>query len=401
MVAQTKSLVSVIIVYYNDEKYIGESISSVLEQSWADLELILINHASEDGSRSIAHGFKDQRIVHLDMEQNIGASGGLLLKKGLALAHGDYIRLFGADDVMEKNCIEQLMLSLRDQRGDIIFSDMSYIDGEGTVQPGLWSTTRKNFSFENSSYDLLDLYIDGVSTLPFPSVLLRKSVFDDLHIDDSLVYMLDMSLWVQALLRNYKFCYLQASTVRYRIHDGQTSSMKKFNEISRSCMFEALTFFESFLCNPPRWFISYIITKVNIVVSLDKTENSQAVNCFFVSLYGMMCGSQAIKYAAYVHLKKIIDDSATLDEINAIYPFSIKDFREIYRSNGESLRKSDVKKKNNKCFWGSKIKDRLSFFVNRPAKTLKLHEILCLFILRPSLLIYKKKKQLSNKQLNA
>lgn len=401
MVTQTKNLVSVIIVYYNDEKFIRESISSVLEQTWGEIELILINHASEDRSRIIAHSFKDERIVHLDMEQNIGASGGLLLRKGLALAHGDYIRLFGADDVMEKNCIEQLMVSLNAQGGDIIFSDMSYIDGAGTALTGLWSTTRKSFSFNNSSFDLLDLYINGVSTLPFPSVLLRKSVFGGIVIDDTLIYMLDMSLWVQAILHGYKFCYLRNSTVRYRIHDGQTSSLTKFNEISCSCMFEALTFFESFLYYSPKWFINYIINRVNVAVPPKRVESSQAVNCFFVSLYGMMCGSQAIKYAAYMHLKKIIDNSETWKEINSICPFSIKDFREIYRSNGESLRKSDTKKKDNKFSLCGKIKARLFAFVNRPAKSLKLHEILCLFFLRPSLLIYKKKKQLSNKQLNS
>lgn len=69
-------LVSVFLPYYNDEKFLEYSIKSVLEQSYENFELILLNHASTDSSYNIAHSFQDFRIKHVDMSINLGAGGG-------------------------------------------------------------------------------------------------------------------------------------------------------------------------------------------------------------------------------------------------------------------------------------------------------------------------------------
>ena len=66
-------LVTVCIGYYNDEKYLGQCIDSILCQSFSNFELILFNHASTDGSYKIAHSYNDSRIVHIDAPKNLGA----------------------------------------------------------------------------------------------------------------------------------------------------------------------------------------------------------------------------------------------------------------------------------------------------------------------------------------
>ena len=93
---QKEPLVSVFIPYYNDDKFLRESIEAVLNQSYKNLELILVNHASTDSSRDIAHSYDDDRIVHIDMPINYGAGSGKLLKEFLKVAKGKYSKLLCA-----------------------------------------------------------------------------------------------------------------------------------------------------------------------------------------------------------------------------------------------------------------------------------------------------------------
>ena len=71
--------VSVLIPYYNDREFLRQSIESVLNQTYKDFELILVNHATTDDCREIAHSYNDDRIIHLDMDKNYGAGTGLII----------------------------------------------------------------------------------------------------------------------------------------------------------------------------------------------------------------------------------------------------------------------------------------------------------------------------------
>ena len=83
--------ISVLIPYYNDEDFLRESIQSVLDQTYTDFELVLINHACTDSSRKIARSFEDGRIVHIDLPVNAGA--GVILDAFLKKARGTYVAI--------------------------------------------------------------------------------------------------------------------------------------------------------------------------------------------------------------------------------------------------------------------------------------------------------------------
>ncbi|MDQ3846299.1 MAG: glycosyltransferase family 2 protein, partial [Bacteroidota bacterium] len=87
---------SVIMPAYNAEKYISEAITSVLEQSFAAFELIIINDGSTDKTKQIIKSFNDERIVLINQEnQGLAAT----LNKGLAQAKAEYVVRFDADDI--------------------------------------------------------------------------------------------------------------------------------------------------------------------------------------------------------------------------------------------------------------------------------------------------------------
>ena len=142
--------VSVLIPYYNDREFLPQAIESVLNQSFEDFELILVNHATTDDCREIAHSYKDPRIVHYDMEKNYGAGTGLVLERVLKFAKGEYIKLFCADDILYKDGL-QILVDYMDSHPekDFAFGNVEYIDQNNKDMKKDFLSDRRNFSVQN------------------------------------------------------------------------------------------------------------------------------------------------------------------------------------------------------------------------------------------------------------
>lgn len=117
-------MVSIITPFYNAEKYIAESISSVLNQTIKNWELLLINDGSTDRSKEIALSFKDERIRYFEQSNN-GVSNARNF--GLSKMKGDYFCFLDADDVLTPNSLED-RLEIFDK-----YSDVNFVDGEVIV----------------------------------------------------------------------------------------------------------------------------------------------------------------------------------------------------------------------------------------------------------------------------
>ena len=100
-----KELITVFMPVYNAEKYLKESISSILEQTYSNLELLIIDDGSTDNSVSIIKSFKDNRIKLFFNKENKGLP--YTRNKGLSLANGDYFAIMDADDICRVNRLEK------------------------------------------------------------------------------------------------------------------------------------------------------------------------------------------------------------------------------------------------------------------------------------------------------
>lgn len=112
-------IISVIVPVYNCEKYIEECINSVINQSFKDFELILINDGSTDSSLEICKKYSrlDNRIILIN-QKNIGVSK--TRKKGITIAKGKYIFFIDSDDYINKNCLEILLHNIKESNADIV-----------------------------------------------------------------------------------------------------------------------------------------------------------------------------------------------------------------------------------------------------------------------------------------
>lgn len=107
-------LVSIIIPLYNAENYIAETLRSVLNQTWKNKEIIVVNDGSTDNSLAIVVSFDSEEIRVIN-QKNQGASAAK--QTGLEHAKGDYIQYLDADDLLSPNKIEAQMALLTDKPG--------------------------------------------------------------------------------------------------------------------------------------------------------------------------------------------------------------------------------------------------------------------------------------------
>jgi glycosyltransferase involved in cell wall biosynthesis len=125
--------ISVPLLAYNHEKYVAEAIQSVLEQTFSDFELIIINDGSTDRTDEIIRSFKDDRIVY-HSQANQGPV--VASNNAIGMARGKYVAIICGDDAWYPNRLQRHYEALRDSRYLWAFSWVNVIDEDSQLIPG-------------------------------------------------------------------------------------------------------------------------------------------------------------------------------------------------------------------------------------------------------------------------
>lgn len=130
-----KGLISVILPVYNCEKYLEKAITSVLSQTYVNLELIIVDDGSNDNSKSIADSFLWDDRVKVIYQQNMTLP--VALNNGFNSAQGEFYTWTSADNIMLPNCLEILVTELqRDRECDMVYGNMRLIDENDNILRG-------------------------------------------------------------------------------------------------------------------------------------------------------------------------------------------------------------------------------------------------------------------------
>ena len=134
-IAETKPAFSVVVAVYNAELYLKSSLQSILDQTFPDFELLLVNDASTDRSYQICQSFAaaDSRITVLNLDTNCGAAEAR--NQGIAVAKGQYLCIVDADDVIEPDYLKKFYDMLQENKYDFIKCGAyeEYFDAEDTL----------------------------------------------------------------------------------------------------------------------------------------------------------------------------------------------------------------------------------------------------------------------------
>ncbi len=237
--------ISVIFSFYNDAKYLNDSIGSVLNQSFQDFELVIIDNGSTDNSFEIANEYakKDQRIKILRSRENY-FGGGINLTKLLKETKGEYIKLFCADDILIENCLEK-EINFLEQNPQYIagFANMTVVDEDGQDRNKTMRCVIKNNRFE-----YLNHIFYNNSPFTFPSAIVKKSALTKtISSDIRLVHFFDVKIWVEILKQGEVFV-IEENLVKYRTrkNQGNVSNITRSQEKAKAYAFEMHLFYEEF-----------------------------------------------------------------------------------------------------------------------------------------------------------
>ena len=218
MDGELKMIVSVLMQAYNAERYIAEAIESVLNQTYKNFELIVINDGSTDNTLDIIEEFarQDERIKVVS-HPNMGM--GASLNKGIAIAKNEWIIRMDADDVMLPHRIER-QVAFVSENPDIAVAGclVYYIDELGKIIGKSASDlkTRRDFKRYLDSNELI-----GVS---HPGVIMRKSVVQEVGGYRPQYWPADdIDLWNRVAERGYLILVQQEYLLKYRIHGSSVS----------------------------------------------------------------------------------------------------------------------------------------------------------------------------------
>lgn len=220
-----KPLVSVIIPSYNHEKYISEAIESVLYQSFADLELIIIDDASKDKSKEIikAYGERDSRIRTLFHDENKGIAE--TLNEAIKEAKGKFIAFFSSDDVWGKDKLKKQLEVLKKNEDLVVWSEGSVIDAKG-MPTGKTFTQIHGSSKRKKCGNIFKELLKG-NYIFGQSVILKRENIEDIRFDEQLKYRNDHKFMVD-LAERYDFYFIPEILVTYRIHGNNSILYNKF-----------------------------------------------------------------------------------------------------------------------------------------------------------------------------
>lgn len=225
-----KTLVSVIVAAYNSAPFIIETLQSIYNQTWKELELIITDDCSTDSTVNVCRKWLSEngrRFIHsglLTTEKNTGVSANA--NRGLFHAKGDWIKLLGADDTLKPDCIKDNIFWIESHdnvkallsRIEIYQNTFEYqnlietvpgtpYDPDGLMAPGRSA---------ESQYRLL-LLNDRIHFTP--SVFLhRKTLLEIGGFDERFKMLEDYPLWLNLTRKGYKLHFMDKITVNYRRH---------------------------------------------------------------------------------------------------------------------------------------------------------------------------------------
>jgi len=210
--------ISVLMCVYNGEKYLSQSIDSILGQTFSDFNFVLVNDGSSDRSLEIlsAYAQKDNRIILISNPENLGIAASVT--KGLQFCTGKYIARMDQDDIAlpERFKVQHQYLESH-PKIDAVGTGLIFIDENGIP------TGKRHISPTDSMIIRLQMYYKCV--LHNPSVMMRSSyyqLYNERESEKDFFAADDYSFWLRKNT-HHLYANIAEPYLYYRVHQGQTS----------------------------------------------------------------------------------------------------------------------------------------------------------------------------------
>lgn len=221
-------LVSICIPVYNCEMFISSTIDSILNQTYKNFELIIVDNCSTDNTVGEIRKFNDNKIKLYINEENFGIEYNW--NKAISYAKGDYVKLMPADDLLEIKCVEK-QVDVLNKNDDIVMvgcnRDIINSTGKRIMKPYK--------KYINKKLSLNDLFILSVNSGSNPigepgTVLLRASFLKNAKtFNNAFPYVIDLKFYFD-YLKHGKFIILKDYLYSFRVSSSSLSVELSFKQ---------------------------------------------------------------------------------------------------------------------------------------------------------------------------
>ena len=294
-------LVSILVPCYNHEKYIDDCMSSLCAQTYPEIELIIVDDCSKDGSYKKLQTWLEKlekRFTAVSLDKNeINQGVTKNLNRMLEKAKGTYIKILASDDMLVPTAIENFVTFAERNQSDIIFSNVSLVK-ENAHYPLSDLDTHILFYQKTPPYgEKLTGIICGDNYIPAPGVFIPKKTYDQYGVFDEKYILEDFEYWLRVSVRG-TFGYLDKVTALYRQNDN---SLSRFN----------------FSDAAHRRHRTYCENKMEIFDDYKKYANQEQISLFYNNELRSAIGMNDQQLVARI-IKKMHVDCVTLSNVNKL-----------------------------------------------------------------------------------
>ena len=202
-------LVSIVIPAYNHDRYLGEAIDSILGQDYSNVELIVLDDGSTDGTRQILESYGSR--FYWESHKNMGQAN--TLNKGWRMSKGDLLGYLSADDVLFSQAIRKSVDCMLERPDAVLcYPDFQLIDPESRV---IRNVVAPDYSYQ----EMVTKFICA----PGPGALFRRSAYLKAgEWDPVLRHSPDYEYWLRLGLYG-SFTHIRDNLASFRVHDGSQS----------------------------------------------------------------------------------------------------------------------------------------------------------------------------------
>jgi len=225
-----QSIVSVIIPVFNGAPYVQVAVESVLNQTFKNFEIIVVDDGSTDNTRDVLESYIQLNKIKYIHQNNKGISHSRNL--GIKFATGEFLKFLDSDDFLYTNQLELQVKDLIEQGSDISISNYNHLYDHGKV--GI----RKNIIIKKS-YQLVDFI--RANRAPVHSFMVRKNIIVKVDgFDETLTAFEDYDLWLRLIINGAKVSLVDYIGCCYRIHNKSISSDDKLLTLQKFKMWEKI-----------------------------------------------------------------------------------------------------------------------------------------------------------------
>jgi glycosyltransferase involved in cell wall biosynthesis len=219
--------VSVVVTCYNYGKFLKGCLDSVLGQSFADFEIILVNDGSTDNTDEVIEEFRG--ISNIKYIKQVNSGQAKAKNTGIRHATGSFIAFLDADDMWEENKLIKQMPLFSNESVGVVYSRARYINEQGQALDHVHLDGKYLVPVSGSVTN--NLFLDNF--IPFSSSIVRRDCLERCGVfDESLQMGIDWDLWLR-ISTVYEFNFVDQPLLIYRI--GHAGQMSKNLETRQQC----------------------------------------------------------------------------------------------------------------------------------------------------------------------